>query len=151
MSPSGTTFACNLLMKSPENQFENQHIVFYDGVCALCNRSVKRLITADRKRKLKYAPLQGKLAQQLLDFEDSNSLDSLVFWSNGKTFQRSAAFFEIVKTVGGINRVWLIFSVFPTSWSNLLYDFVARNRYRWFGKYENCPIPKPEVRQLFLE
>jgi len=151
MSPSGVTFTCNLPMKSPDNQLENQHIVFYDGVCALCNRSVKWLISADRKKKLKYAPLQGKTAMQLIPSEKRKSLDSLVLWSEGKTYERSAAFFETVRIIGGIHRFWLIFSVLPTSWCNVVYDFVARNRYRWFGKYESCPIPKPEVRQLFLE
>jgi predicted DCC family thiol-disulfide oxidoreductase YuxK len=140
-----------MAMKSPENQTENQIIVFYDGVCALCNSSVKWLISTDKKRRLKYAPLQGETAKNLIDSKSRESLHSLVLWTGGKIYQRSEAFFEIVKIIGGFNRFWLIFSVFPTSWCNVVYDFVARNRYRWFGKYESCPIPKPEVRELFLE
>jgi predicted DCC family thiol-disulfide oxidoreductase YuxK len=138
-------------MKSAENQTENRIIVFYDGVCALCNHSVKWLISADKKRKLKYAPLQGETAKKLIDSNSRESLHSIVLFTGGKIYQRSEAFFEIVKIIGGIHRLWLIFSVFPISWTNMVYDFVARNRYRWFGKYESCPIPKPEVSQLFLE
>lgn len=126
-------------------------IVFFDGVCGLCNESVDRLVKWDRHAVFKLAPLQGETARQWLSPSDTQQLGSVVLIADGRTFRKSAAVVRILCRLGTFGRIagvllWLI----PRPIRDLGYVIVARNRYRWFGKKETCRLPTAEERTRFL-
>jgi predicted DCC family thiol-disulfide oxidoreductase YuxK len=128
------------------------HIVFYDGICGLCNRSVNWLIKHDRKRILRYASLQSGFSKKALQAEGLDiTSGTIVFYDDQKIYTKSAAILKIFHRLGGIYRLAGIFYVLPPVLRDAIYDWIARNRYRWFGKYESCPMPDPGNRQLFID
>lgn len=129
---------------------KTQTIIFFDGVCHLCNGFIDFLIVTDRKRVLKFAPLQGTTATEYLSAQDRASLETVILYTEGKTFYRSRAILKVFSLLGGIYSLVSIFKILPTSWLDFLYQKVAVNRYHWFGKSELCRIPKPEEREYLL-
>jgi predicted DCC family thiol-disulfide oxidoreductase YuxK len=126
-------------------------IIYFDGVCGLCNRSVDRVMAWDREQVFRFAPLQGETAAARLSPEDTRNLDSLVVQVDGKTYHRSSAVVRILWRLGGVaglfgTLLWLI----PRPLRDLGYRVVATNRYRMFGKKETCRMPTPEERARFL-
>lgn len=133
-----------------------QNIVLFDGVCALCNHSIDYLIKLDKKLKFKYAPLQGETAKAIFNRHtiQGDALKSIIFVKKSddgeQVFNRSDAVLESLITIGGFWNIAAIFKIIPRFIRDAIYDFVARNRYKWFGKYETCRLPTPEERELFL-
>lgn len=129
----------------------NPPIVFFDGVCGLCDQTVKWLIKHDYRHRLRYAPLQGGTAARLLSPGDTKDVNSLVLLEDGKTYRRSSA---VVRILWKLSRWWMVVGLMLWSIPRPLRDFgyrtVARYRYRWFGKHEACRLPLPEERELFL-
>ena len=133
-------------------------VVLYDGVCGLCNRTVQFILRRDKRGVFRFAALQGPTGETLLRAHgrDARNLQTVyVVLDRGQPTERllarSAAAQEIARRLGGIYRLALIFNVLPRRWRDALYDFVARRRYRWFGKYDSCPLPQPGDRERFLE
>jgi predicted DCC family thiol-disulfide oxidoreductase YuxK len=130
----------------------DQPVVLFDGVCNLCNASVRFLIRRDRAGRLRYASLQsqygkGRLAALGLPPDYS---DSIVFLEDGRAFTRSAA---VVRLLAYLRWPWPLLGVavvLPAPLRDALYDFIARVRYRWFGRLDECPLPRPEWRERFL-
>ncbi len=127
-----------------------QTIIFFDGVCHLCNGFVDFIIKIDRKRVFKFAPLQGTTATQYLSAQDRASFESVILLVEGKTYYRSRAILKIFSMLGGVFGLVSAFGIFPTSWLDYLYKKVAVNRYKWFGQREFCRLPKPEERDYLL-
>lgn len=125
-------------------------IVFFDGVCGLCNTFVDRLIRWDRNRVLRYATLQGATAKEHLSTERTTDLSTLVYFDGERFWTRSAAAIRILMRLGGVWRLAGIFLLVPGFLRNLVYALVARSRYRWFGRRESCRLPSAEERSLFL-
>ena len=128
------------------------NIVFFDGVCGMCNHTINFLMAKDAHRRLKFAPLQGPTAERLVDPAVREALNTFVYQSGGRAYYRSSAFARILMTVGGI--WWLagaLYWLIPWPLRDLQYRLVAANRYRIMGKSEACRIPTPEERALFLE
>jgi len=126
-------------------------IVFFDGVCGLCNASVDLLVRRDQGRVLRYAPLQGETARSYLTEEQIEDLDTFYLWEEGKLLERSDAWIRVGLLVGGIWKLaWLLAAV-PRPIRNGLYNLVARYRYRMFGKREVCRLPTAEETGLFLD
>ncbi len=125
------------------------NVVFFDGHCHLCNRSVNWLLKRDKKNRLKYAPLQGETAQKLIP-EESTKYDSLIFCSNDKVYIKSSGFIRIVLKLTWPWKFLSILWIIPYPIRDWGYDFVARKRYKWFGKSEHCRIPTSEERTHFL-
>ena len=127
-------------------------IVFFDGVCGLCNSSVDFVLRHDHHGRLKFAPLQGETAARLLPAADRENLGSLVLWDDGRMFRRSSAVIRILWRLGPAWRVlgWLIWLI-PLPLRNGGYRLVAASRYRLFGKKETCRLPSPEERGRFLD
>ena len=126
-------------------------IVFFDGVCNLCNGFIDFLVSHDRARALRYASLQGKTSRELLGIDIGRELSSVVLIENGKILRESDAVLRILSKLGG---PWILapgFKILPRALRDWAYRFVARNRYRWFGKRETCRLPSPEERALFLD
>jgi predicted DCC family thiol-disulfide oxidoreductase YuxK len=120
-------------------------IVFFDGVCGLCNRAVDFIFTHDHSGVFRAAPLQGETAARCLEPRDTQRLGSLVLLTEEGVFRRSSAVVRILSRLGGGWRIaggllWLI----PRPMRDLGYELVARNRYRVFGRKETCRLPKPD-------
>lgn len=132
---------------------ETRNIIFFDGVCNLCNGAVQFILKRDKTEVFSFASLQSEFAQaHLRNFPNlPKDLDSIVYSEGGKTWYKSAAVFRIAKKLGGIYRVVNIFRVLPGSWNDKLYDYIAKNRYRWFGKKESCMVPDPALKSRFLD
>ena len=133
---------------------EEQQIVLFDGVCNLCSGGVQFILKRDRKDLFRFASLQSELGQQLLAERqiDPKTTDSMVLIQPGKAFYlRSDAALAIGKQLPGIWGLLAVFQWVPSSIRDIVYDFIARNRYRWFGKKESCMIPTPELKSKFLD
>jgi predicted DCC family thiol-disulfide oxidoreductase YuxK len=134
-------------------------VVFYDGVCGLCNHFLRFLIRRDRRQRLAFAPLQGTLAQTVLVPRGivSSDLDSIYVIADWHTpserlLNRSRAIVHALLQLGGVWRLAARgASVLPASLADRVYDLVAVRRYRTFGRFDTCPIPPPEWRDRFLE
>jgi predicted DCC family thiol-disulfide oxidoreductase YuxK len=132
-------------------QADGRPILFFDGVCGLCNRSVDFVLTRDRAGKLRFAPLQGETARRVLGAPDVESLKTVVLVDQRGTHRRSSAVVRVLWTLGGFWKaagglLWLV----PKPLRELGYRFVARNRYRWFGRKESCRLPTADERGRFL-
>jgi predicted DCC family thiol-disulfide oxidoreductase YuxK len=119
------------------------NIVFYDGHCRLCGGFVTFLIKHDRKKKLHYKPLQSPEAQKLLKI-DLQNLDTVVLYKNGKVYTRSTAALRALILLPGPWKLVRVFLMIPRPLRDMVYDFVGRNRYRWFGRHESCFLPPAE-------
>jgi len=128
-------------------------IVFYDGPCVFCNYWVQMLCRWDKNDQLRFAPLEHPLFQKFVQERnlDLSQLDSIVVWDQTFSYAYEAeAVFMILKRLGGFWTAFQIFAFLPKSLTNGLYRWIAKNRYRWFGKHQNCPLPKPQYRKKFL-
>lgn len=128
-----------------------RRIVFFDGVCGLCNAAVDALIRLDEDGVLRFATLQGETARELLPADRWESLDTMVFWEEGRIYVKSDAALRIALRVGGGLQVFYPLVAVPRRWRDAVYSFVAKRRYAWFGKKESCRMPTPEERALFLD
>jgi predicted DCC family thiol-disulfide oxidoreductase YuxK len=127
-------------------------IVLFDGVCNLCNSSVQLIIKHDKKRKFQFASIQSEFGKlQISKYQiDTRKTDSVIYIKNNNVYSRSAAALRIVKQLDGLWPLLFIFIVIPPFIRNLIYDFIARNRYKWFGKKESCMIPSHDLKSRFL-
>ena len=132
---------------------EKKNIVFYDGVCNFCNELVIFLLKHERRNNMSFCSLQSEFAESFLkDFNVQVNLDTIYYYSNGKVYRRS----EVIKKITrNLKPPYLIVSYFLTITPKFIreyfYKFFAKNRYKWFGKKDECQIPSPEDRLRFLE
>lgn len=127
-------------------------VVLFDGVCNLCNSSVNWIIDHDKEGKFKFASLQSVYGQNVVkQFNLSGEyMDTVLLLDGDKLYKRSDAVLRIAKHIGGIYSLAYVFVIIPAFIRNFFYNFVARNRYRWFGKQDACRIPNPELKAKFL-
>ncbi|TAE35145.1 MAG: thiol-disulfide oxidoreductase DCC family protein [Sphingobacteriales bacterium] len=127
-------------------------VIFFDGVCNLCSGFVQFIIKLDKKKQFSFAALQSKYAQDALQSHNLNSdeLQSVIFIINNKVYTKSDAAIEIAKQLGGLWFLVRCLKVFPLRFRNLVYDFIGKNRYKWFGKKESCMVPSEELKSRFL-
>jgi predicted DCC family thiol-disulfide oxidoreductase YuxK len=130
----------------------NHKIILFDGVCNLCNSSINFVISHDKKNCFKFAPLQEEIGQNLIrEFHiDPTKTDSIVLIENGRAYTKSTAALRIAKSLNGAYPLLYSFILLPAFLRNWIYDWVAKNRYRWFGKKESCRVPTPELKEKFL-
>jgi predicted DCC family thiol-disulfide oxidoreductase YuxK len=128
-------------------------IVFYDGVCGLCNKVINFLLRRDREGRLRFATLQGEAARRLLVPLGGrpDDLDTVyVITADGVLLERSRALIRAASSLGGFWRLAGLLRVFPAPLTDLAYRLVARLRYRIFGRLDACPLPPPALRQRFV-
>ena len=127
-------------------------VVFFDGVCNLCNGSVNFLIDHDRRERLRFAPLQGRTFRELRSARpDLPELGTIVLQDEEGLHFRSSAALRVLQALGGVWRLTGVFFLVPRFLRDIVYDFIVRHRYRWFGKADSCRIPTPELRARFLD
>lgn len=127
-------------------------ILLFDGVCNLCNASVQWVIKRDHKGIFRFAALQSDIGQQLLQQlgRSTTDFDSAVVIDGDKVFTESDAPLTIASHLGGVWQMARIFWLVPKPIRDAVYRFVARNRYRWFGRTESCMMPQPGWKARFL-
>lgn len=133
---------------------KGKKIILFDGVCNLCDSFVQFVIRKDRKDAFRFVPLQSELGEKVMQHIgiDRNKIDSIILYEPGVAYyHKSDAAIEISKTLGGILSLGAIFKVIPKGARNSIYDYVAKNRYKWYGRKESCMIPTPELKAKFLE
>jgi predicted DCC family thiol-disulfide oxidoreductase YuxK len=125
-------------------------VVFFDGVCGLCNGFVDRLMKWDKRHVLRFATLQGTTAATLLPVDHTADLTTIVYFDGERMHTRSNAALRIVIRLGGGWNLAGAFFIVPRVLRDAVYNGVARNRYQWFGKQASCRLPSPEERKWFL-
>lgn len=139
-------------------------IVAFDGLCNLCNSTVNWIIDHDPKQQFKFIALQdiarlktgntekqeayALLKNELIDA--SSVLSSVLLIENGQLYKKSTAVLRICRQLSGLYPVLHTYIIIPRALRDLVYDFIAHNRYKWFGKREQCRVPSPDVKQRFL-
>jgi predicted DCC family thiol-disulfide oxidoreductase YuxK len=133
--------------------FSNKQVLFFDGVCNLCTNTVQFVIMKNAKRNIFFASLQSKAGQSMAEEYGlpKTSFGSLVFLDNGKMYQRSTGALRITKYLKGGWPLLYIFTIVPAFIRNAVYNWVAKNRYKWFGQKAECWLPTPELQARFLD
>ncbi|PWA04375.1 thiol-disulfide oxidoreductase DCC family protein [Flavobacterium psychrotolerans] len=132
---------------------KDKKIILFDGVCNLCDAAVQFVIKHDTKDLFRFVALQSNLGQDILNHIgiQAKNIDSVILYEPGIAYYyKSAAALKICKNLGGFFHFGTIFKIIPTGLSNLLYDYIAKNRYTWYGKKENCMVPTTELKSKFL-
>ena len=133
-------------------QAGESNIVFFDGVCGLCNHTVNFLMARDHASRLRFAPLQGTTAEQIVPPDVRENLNTFAFAHKGRLHYRSTALSRILMKIGGVwYAAGLLLWLIPWPLRDLAYRIVSRLRYRLFGKSEACRLPTPEERARFLD
>jgi predicted DCC family thiol-disulfide oxidoreductase YuxK len=132
---------------------DERPIVLFDGVCNLCNRSVQFIIKKDKKKQFRFASLQGNAGQELLKkFKlPADNFNSFILIEGDHIYTRSTAVLQMLRKLGGSWKLFYGFIIVPKFIRNAVYNWIARNRYKWYGKREKCMIPTPELKERFLE
>lgn len=128
-------------------------IILFDGVCNLCSGSVNFIIKRDDDGAFKFAPLQSEAGVRFVEEYNiqDEGLETFVLVEDGNAYTRSTAALRALRRLGGLWGLLYVFIVIPTPMRDAVYNFVARNRYRWFGKQDECMIPGPEIKDRFLD
>ena len=128
-------------------------VVLFDGVCNLCNGFVQFVLPRDPEGKYRFASLQSDVGRELLAEHDlpTDELESIVLIEDGEAYVKSAAVIRIATGLGGAYRLLAPFRFVPRAVRDRVYDFVADNRYRWFGRKDRCMIPSGDAESRFLE
>jgi predicted DCC family thiol-disulfide oxidoreductase YuxK len=128
-------------------------IILFDGVCNLCSGFVQFVVPRDPEGKYRFASLQSEVGRELLAEHDlpTDELESIVLIEDGESHVKSAAVIRIASDLGGRYRLLSPFRYVPAALRDRVYDFVADNRYRWFGKKDQCLMPSGDVESRFIE
>jgi predicted DCC family thiol-disulfide oxidoreductase YuxK len=129
------------------------NLVFFDGVCNLCNSTVQFLLKIDKHQRLQFGSLQGETAKKILPAYQisTEKLTSIIFIHNDKAYTESTAVIEIFHVIGGSWSIMYIFKIIPAFIRNGFYRLIARYRYQWFGKKKQCLIPSSSLKSRFLD
>jgi predicted DCC family thiol-disulfide oxidoreductase YuxK len=139
------------MIKKKYNPTPIHPVILFDGVCNFCNSSVNFVIKKDRMNAIKFAPLQSTAGKQLAEqYNIENDLKSFIFIENGIAYKKSTAALMVCKYLKGIWKIGYAGLLIPAFIRDALYNYIAKNRYKWFGQKETCMIPSPTIRAKFL-
>ena len=133
---------------------KGKQLVIFDGVCNLCNASTIYIIKRDRNDIFRFAPLQSEIGQKIIKAYniDTNKTDSILLYAPNKgLFSRSTAVLKIASKLSFPTSLYAIFLIIPAFIRNVVYNYIARNRYKWYGKKDSCMVPTPEIKKKFLQ
>lgn len=129
----------------------NQPVIFFDGICNLCNASVQFVIEHDKKNKFMFTALQGDYAKETLPKlnVDLQKLNTILLLEEGKLYTKSSAALRVAKRLIGLWPLLYVFIIIPKFIRDWFYDIIAKNRYKWWGKQESCWVPTPALKSKF--
>ena len=132
---------------------ENQRVILFDGVCNLCSASVQYVIERDYQNLFKFASLQSNFGQEVLEKHQLpvDDFDSFILLENNEIYQRSTAALKVAKHLNWPIKALFIFIIIPPFIRNFVYNIIAKNRYKWFGKKNECWLPTPDLKEKFLD
>jgi predicted DCC family thiol-disulfide oxidoreductase YuxK len=130
----------------------SNNIILFDGVCNFCNSTVNFIIKRDKKSQMHFAPLQSVIGEKLLLQYNlpADVMNTFIFINNGKAYTKSTAALKVSKYLGGLWPFLYSFIVVPKFIRDAVYNFIAKNRYKWFGMKQECMIPSADIRKRFL-
>lgn len=132
---------------------QNKKIILFDGVCNLCNSSINYVIDKDKNDEFLFLALQSDLGKELQSYLgiSPDNLDSIILYiPNEAYYIKSTAALKIMTHFSGLWKLMSIFNIIPTKLRDVIYDLVAKNRYKWYGKQLQCRVPTPELKSKFL-
>ncbi|WP_083382144.1 thiol-disulfide oxidoreductase DCC family protein [Flavobacterium commune] len=132
---------------------ENKKIILFDGVCNLCNSAVQFIIERDKKDVFRFVTLQSDFGKEICSYIgiDPKMTDSIILYEPGIAYYyKSQAAFKIASQLGSFYSLLAVFKVLPRKTCDSIYDYIAKNRYSWYGKKEHCMIPSPELKAKFI-
>lgn len=132
---------------------KGKHIVLFDGVCNLCNHWVQFIIERDKKDVFRFVALQSDLGKQIVThLKIKPDVDSIILYQPGIAYYYKAEAVEQITVVlgGWVGFLSQLGGILPLFFKNSLYDYVAKNRYKWYGKKDQCMVPTPQLRNKFI-
>lgn len=132
---------------------KDKKIILFDGVCNFCNDAVLKIIKYDRNHIFLFTSLQSDIGKEITTYlgVDTEKVDSIVLYEPSISYDiKSTAALKIMNDFGGLWKITQLFYIFPEPLRNIIYDFIAKNRYKWFGKKDACMIPSKEILEKFL-
>lgn len=135
-----------------KEELKHKTILLFDGYCNLCNSSVQFILKHEKNEELYFTSLQSEAGIEILKHYniDVNKVDSLVLIEHNKAYVKSSAALRASKYLKGLYPLLLSFIIVPLFIRNFVYDFIARNRYKWYGKSDTCMIPDKQISHRFL-
>ena len=131
----------------------DKKVILFDGVCNFCNDSVLKVIKYDVKNQFVFTSLQSDIGKEITQYLgiDTSKVDSIILYEPNVAYDiKSTAALKIMNDFGGVWKLTQFFLIFPESFRNLVYDYIAKNRYKWFGKKNACMVPSKEIQEKFL-
>jgi predicted DCC family thiol-disulfide oxidoreductase YuxK len=130
---------------------KDKSIVLFDGYCHLCNRSVQTILKYDNEKKFLFCPLSSDTGRELIaQFNIPSNIDSIILIQNKRYNIQSDAALVIANELGGLFKLALVFKILPRKWRDQIYQWIAKNRFHWFGKRNSCMIPSADDKDRFL-
>lgn len=132
---------------------KNKKIILFDGVCNLCNTSINYVIDHDKQDVFRFVSLQSDLGETIQEYLgiENKSLDTIILYvPNEAYYIKSTAAIKIMNEFLGFWKLMQVFLILPSPIRDLVYNYIAKNRYKWYGKQEVCRIPTPELKAKFL-
>ena len=143
----------NLIIRHDSQRLQTGNpVIFFDGVCNLCNCSVHFILRHDKRKVFVFTSLQSDLGKHFISASGLSGLspESVILYENGHIHSHSDAIIRIAEILGGLYKMVIVFRIIPKSIRDALYNFIASHRYYWFGKRESCMIPGPGLSDRFL-
>ena len=132
---------------------KNKKLILFDGVCNLCNNSALKVIKYDKKNVFLFTSIQSEIGKKMINYLgiDISKIDSIILYQPNASYDiKSTAVLKIMQDFGGIWYLSKLLLIFPKGFRDTIYDYVAKNRYNWFGKKETCMITTSELKAKFL-
>lgn len=128
------------------------NIILFDGVCNFCNSGINYVIAHDKNKTFKFSPLQSQTGIELQQKFKITPIDlnTILLIKNDKIYNKSTAVLCIAKELNSISKLLFIFIIVPKPLRDIVYSYIAKNRYKWFGKKDTCMIPTDDVKSRFL-
>ena len=129
---------------------DDKSVLLFDGVCNVCNGFVNFILDHDKRDQFRFAALQSELGQTLVRDRGLHGIDSVVLFDRDRVYTHSRAGFRVLALLGWPWKAFAVFGIFPPAITDFVYRFIAKHRYRWFGKREACRVATAAERQRFL-
>lgn len=142
-----------LIVLSLLNRLTKMNVVVFDGVCNLCNGAVNWIIDHDKNNRFRFSSLQSDYGKQIVAKYNlqQNYMDTFILVEDEQAYIKSTAALRVLKGLGGFYKLAYASIIIPRFIRDAVYNFIARNRYRWFGKRESCRMPTPELKAKFIQ